>query len=87
MIKKNSSGDDDIAQIYIETDKNVDALKINKDMGKLTASITAIDNQGKYKDIVDATNKTTIKVRGNSTALADKKHIILHLTKRKICSA
>ena len=40
-----------LPRFYIETDKNVDALKINKDMGKLTASITAIDNQGKYKDI------------------------------------
>ena len=81
--KENSSGDDDIAQIYIETDKNVDALKINKDMGKLTASITAIDNQGKYKDIVDATNKTTIKVRGNSTALADKKAYNITFNKKK----
>lgn len=44
-------------------------------MGKLTASITAIDNQGKYKDIVDATNKTTIKVRGNSTAVSRQKSI------------
>ncbi len=71
------------AKVYIETDKNVDALKINKDMGKLTASITAIDNQGKYKDIVDATNKTTIKVRGNSTALADKKAYNITFNKKK----
>lgn len=63
----------DIAQIYVQTDDtNIDALT-GLTKTKVTAAITVVDQNGVYDTIYDDATKTTIKVRGNSTADAQKK--------------
>lgn len=75
----------EIPQIYIQTDDLTKAAKaIVKTDGKLAASITAVDKDGgTYSKIYNDTSKTTIKVRGNSTANADKKAFNITFNKAK----
>lgn len=76
-----NAGDyNDISQIYIHTDdssilpKDADINKIlSKAAGKKPAAITIVDQSGTYDDIIEDTDKTTVKVRGNSTAGAEKR--------------
>lgn len=65
----------DIAQIYIQTnDTKIQAGNIVQSQGKLPSIITVAGKDGDTKhDVYDGTTKATMKVRGNSTATADKK--------------
>ncbi len=74
---------DDIPQIYISTHgKNVDGTYLSKkDDFLANANVAVIDNTGTYKDIIDAASD--IKVRGNSTAGAEKKPWNFKLSKKQ----
>jgi len=70
----NAGNYNDVPQVYVQTDDtSINALGIVKSMDNLPASITVVDPSGTYSDIYEDLAKTTIKVRGNSTAMADKK--------------
>ena len=73
----------DIPQIYISTHgKNVDGTYLSKkDDFLANANVAVIDNTGTYKDIIDAASD--IKVRGNSTAGAEKKPWNFKLSKKQ----
>ncbi len=82
----------DIAQIYIQTDDTSltptpqeGKRVIDKDgVGKQQAVITVVDKDGgSYSDIFEDATKTTVKVRGNSTAGAVKKAYNITFAKGK----
>ena len=72
----------EIPQIYIQTDDtSIQPLSIQKSQGNLNSSITVLDNEGgQNADIFEDGAKTTLKVRGNSTANADKKAFNIKFT-------
>lgn len=73
----------DIPQIYISTGgKDISGTYFAKQPGgKANVGITIVDNKGKYKDVVDA--DSDIKIRGNSTAGAEKKPYNFKLNKKQ----
>lgn len=79
-VPETAGNNNDIAQIYIQTDdtKYTPTAKdgktlIEKPAGKLPSAITVFDQNGTYDTIYEDVAKTTVKVRGNSTANAEKK--------------
>lgn len=74
---------DDIAQIYVQTDDTAINPLTGMTKDKVTAAITVIDQTGNTSDIYDDAAKTTIKVRGNSTAGAEKKAFNISFSKAK----
>lgn len=75
----------EIAQIYVQTDDlTKDAMSFDKNIdGKVSSAITIVDKDGKTSDIFEDKTKTTIKVRGNSTANAQKKAFNISFSKAK----
>ena len=73
----------DIPQIYISTHgKAISGTYFAKqENGKADVNITIVDNTGKCKDVVDAASD--IKIRGNSTAGAEKKPYNFKLGKKQ----
>ena len=75
----------EIAQVYIQTDDlTKDAKSFEKDQGKFNSAITIVDKKGGANpDIYEDMAKTTIKVRGNSTANAQKKAFNISFTDKR----
>ena len=73
----------DIPQIYISTGgKDISGTYFAKQPGgKADVGITIVDNKGTYKDVVDTASD--IKIRGNSTAGAEKKPYNFKLNKKQ----
>lgn len=84
--KPASAGENtEIPQIYVQTDDTaIQPLSIQKSQGNLNSSITVVDNKGgQFADIFEDGVKTTIKVRGNSTADAQKKAFNIKFTDKQ----
>lgn len=73
----------DIPQIYISTQgRDISGTYFAKQPGgKADVGITIVDNKGTYKDVVDVASD--IKIRGNSTAGAEKKPYNFKLNKKQ----
>lgn len=73
----------DIPQIYISTGgREISGTYFAKQPGgKADVGITIVDNTGKNKDVIDSTSD--IKIRGNSTAGAEKKPYNFKLGKKQ----
>ena len=81
VIEKSGTAND-IAQIYVHTDDKSIAAKTGLTKNKVTCAITAVNKAGEnYTEFHNDAAKTTIKVRGNSTAGADKKAFNISFSK------